>query len=536
VTLAARLPAFTWDRLGVLREKAGLHQNGITDLSMGTPVDPVPDVVQAALSAAADWPGYPATRGTAELRSAASGWLERECGVLVSPDDVLPVVGTKEFIAALPTHLGLGPGDVVVHPAVAYPTYDVGARLAGARPLRAIAQLTSLEGVDYAIDQVPGLVWVNSPSNPTGEVLPVSQLREVVAWARARGCVVASDECYITLGWDGEPPVSILHPSVCDGSFEGLLAVHSLSKRSNLAGYRAGFVTGDPALVASLLEIRKHAGLIMPGPVQAALTAALQDDAHAALQRARYAGRRAVLADAFTAAGWTIDHSGAGLYLWVTHPGYDCWSAAELLASSCGILVAPGELYGPGGNRHVRVALTGTDERVSLAAAAIKELAVALGAMDDEFQISYEGVTLGVPVLTKDGEEFGILEHVLAVEEEDIFEGIVVWVGGGGWMARKVQRELSMGHKSATQFLETFRHNDLRFVPADKVAMITVGYIRCDLDRTEAGLLRPPTSAPVFYANAIDQAGRDQPRQEVYRDRYGHKMYRTIFGAQWRQE
>jgi succinyldiaminopimelate transaminase len=542
VTLAARLPAFTWDRLGVLREKAGLHQNGITDLSMGTPVDPVPDVVRAALSAAADWPGYPATRGTAELRSAASGWLERECGVLVAPDDVLPVVGTKEFIAARPAHLGLGPGDLVVHPAVAYPTYDVGARLAGARalplaPLGSIAQLTSLERVDYAIDQVRGLVWVNSPSNPTGEVLPVSQLREVVAWARSRGCVVASDECYITLGWDGEPPVSILHPSVCDGSFEGLLAVHSLSKRSNLAGYRAGFVTGDPALVASLLEIRKHAGLIMPGPVQAALTAALQDDAHAALQRARYAGRRAVLADAFTAAGWTIDHSGAGLYLWVTHPGYDCWSAAELLASSCGILVAPGELYGPGGNRHVRVALTGTDERVSLAAAAIKELAVALGAMDDEFQISYEGVALGVPVLTKDGEEFGILEHVLAVEEEDIFEGIVVWVGGGGWVARKMQRELSMGHKTATQFLETFRHNDLRFVPADKVAMITVGYIRCDLDRSEAAGLRPPAGAPVFYANAIDQAGPGQEQRQVYTDQYGRQVYRTMFGPpQWRQE
>jgi succinyldiaminopimelate transaminase len=529
VTLAARLPTFTWDRLGVLREKASLHQNGITDLSMGTPVDPVPDVVQAALSAAADWPGYPATRGTAELRSAASGWLERECGVSVSPDDVLPVVGTKEFIASLPTHLGLGPGDLVVHPAVAYPTYDVGARLAGATALAS----DNLLAVGPA---TPGLVWVNSPSNPTGQVLPVTHLRKVVSWARSRGCVVASDECYITLGWDGEPPVSILHPSVCDGSFEGLLAVHSLSKRSNLAGYRAGFVTGDPALVDSLLEIRKHAGLIMPGPVQAALTTALQDDAHAALQRGRYEARRSVLADAFTAAGWTIDHSGAGLYLWLTHPDYDCWAAADLLAASCGILVAPGELYGPGGARHVRVALTGTDERVSVAATAIKELAVALGAMDEEFQISYEGVTLGVPVLTRDGEEFGILEHVLAVEEEDIFEGIVVWVGGGGWVARKVQRELSMGHKSATQFLETFRHNDLRFVPADKVAMITVGYIRCDLDRSEAGLLRPPTSAPVFYANAIDQAGSDRPRQEVFTDQYGRRMYRTIFGAQWRQE
>jgi succinyldiaminopimelate transaminase len=427
VTLATRLPAFTWDRLGALKEKASLHQNGMTDLSMGTPVDPVPDVVQAALSTAADWPGYPATRGTAELRSAASGWLARDCGVAVSPDDVLPVVGTKEFIASLPLHLGLGPGDMVVHPAVAYPTYDVGARLAGARalPIGSIAQLTSLERVDRAIDQVPRLVWVNSPSNPTGKVASVAHLREVVSWARSRGCVVASDECYITLGWSGEPPVSILHPSVCDGSFTGLLAVHSLSKRSNLAGYRAGFVTGDPALVASLLEIRKHAGLIMPGPVQAALTAALLDDDHAVTQRARYEARRSVLADAFTAAGWTIDHSEAGLYLWVTHPGYDCWEAAEVLATSCGILTAPGALYGPGGDRHVRVALTATDSRVAAAAAGIGALA-------------------------------------------------------------------------------------------------------------ETGLLQPPSSAPVFYANAIDQAS---PDQQVYTDRYGNPMYGQIFNrARWRQE
>jgi hypothetical protein len=166
-------------------------------------------------------------------------------------------------------------------------------------------------------------------------------------------------------------------------------------------------------------------------------------------------------------------------------------------------------------------------------AAAIRELPVALPVMDDEFQISYEGVTLGVPVLTKDGEQFGILEHVLAVEEEDIFEGIVVWVGGGGWAGRKIQRELSMGHQSAVRFLETFRHNDLRFVEADKVAMITVGYIRCDLDRSQAALLQPPSGTPVFYANAIDQAG---PSQQAYVDRYGNQMYGTMFGrARWRQ-
>jgi len=366
MTLASRLPAFTWDRIAPLREKAGLHPDGAVDLSMGTPVDPVPGLIRDALAAASDAPGYPATWGTRRLRSAAAGWLERAHGVLVSPDDVLPVVGTKEFIAWLPVMLGLGPGDVVLQPELAYPTYDAGARLAGASLLAS----DSLLGAGPARVR---LVWVNSPSNPTGRVLPTEHLRKVVAWARERGALVASDECYISLGWDASP-VSVLHPSVCGGSHDGVLAVHSLSKRSNLAGYRAGFVTGDPALVADLLAIRKQAGMIMPGPVQAAMAAALSDEAHAAEQRERYAARRSVLWAAFAAAGWAIDHSEAGLYLWATHPAYDCWSAAELLAAEGGILVAPGELYGPAGKRHVRVALTATDERIAAAAARLREL------------------------------------------------------------------------------------------------------------------------------------------------------------------
>jgi succinyldiaminopimelate transaminase len=361
MTLASRLPAYTWDRIAPLREKAALHPDGPVDLSMGTPVDPVPDVIRAALAEASDSPGYPATWGTAQLRSAAAGWLARGHGVRVSPDDVLPVIGTKEFIAWLPVMLGLGPGDVVVHPALAYPTYDIGVRLAGA---------TAVASDDLPTGFGSGsvrLVWVNSPSNPTGRVLTAEQLRQVVAWARERGAVVASDECYLSLGWEVSP-VSVLHPDVCGSSAEGVIAVHSLSKRSNLAGYRAGFVTGDPALVADLLALRKQAGMIMPAPVQAAMTAALDDDAHASAQRLRYAGRRIVLHAAFTEAGWTIDHSAAGLYLWATHPDYDCWSAAEFLAAECGILVAPGELYGPAGARHIRVALTATDERIGAAA------------------------------------------------------------------------------------------------------------------------------------------------------------------------
>jgi succinyldiaminopimelate transaminase len=362
---AARLPAFPWDSLAGAAALARAHPGGIVDLSVGTPVDPVPEAVQAALRAAADSPGYPPTAGTAALRTAAAGWLARRHQVSVDPSAVLPVIGTKEFIASLPTLLGCGPADVVVYPALAYPTYDIGARLAGAQPV-ATDSLLALGPAQVR------LAWINSPSNPTGRVLPPEHLRKVVSWGRERGTVVASDECYIELGWEQEP-LSVLHPDVCGGSHEGLLAVHSLSKRSNLAGYRAGFVTGDPDLIAMLLEIRKHAGLIVPAPVQAAMVAALSDDADADEQRARYAARRDRLGPALTAAGWAVEHSEAGLYLWASHPELDCRGSVQRLAEA-GILVAPGEIYGSAGARHIRVALTATDERIEAAATRLASL------------------------------------------------------------------------------------------------------------------------------------------------------------------
>ncbi len=332
---------------------------------MGTPVDPVPPAVRDALAAGADSPGYPPVHGSARVREAAAGWLARRHGVSVSPSTVLPVIGTKEFIASLPSLLGCGPDDTVVYPELAYPAYDIGARLAGARSVAADG-LTAL-----GPGRVP-LVWVNSPANPTGRVLPVAHLRKMVAWARERGAVLASDECYLDLGWDVQP-VSVLHPDVCAASAAGVLAVYSLSKRSSMAGYRAGFVTGDPALVADLLEIRRHAGLMMPGPVQAAMTAALLDDAHANEQRARYAARRDTLRSALELAGWSIEHSEAGLYLWATRAGLDCWGSVQALAEA-GILVAPGEFYGPAGRQHIRAALTATDERIAAAAARLRDL------------------------------------------------------------------------------------------------------------------------------------------------------------------
>jgi succinyldiaminopimelate transaminase len=357
--VSSLLPVFPWDLLLPYADVARRHPDGIIDLSVGTPVDPTPEVVQQAFRAHADAPGYPLTSGTAQLRAAIVVALARRHGVTgLDSDAVLPTIGSKELVAWLPTLLGIGPGDVVVHPVLAYPTYDIGARLAGAEPVPA-------DGFLSLGPRNVRLVWLNSPANPTGRVLPAEHLRGVVEWARARGAVVASDECYIDLGYDAAP-VSILHPDVCSGDHTGLLAVHSLSKRSNIAGYRAAFVAGDPTLVRELLEVRRHAGMMMPGPMQAAMTAALGDDAHVEEQRLRYAGRRALLRDALVGAGFGIEHSEAGLYLWASRDE-PCWDSVAWLAER-GVLVAPGEFYGAAGKRHIRVALTATDERVVAAA------------------------------------------------------------------------------------------------------------------------------------------------------------------------
>lgn len=357
--VSARLPDFPWDLLVRAAERARAHPDGIVDLSVGRPVDPSPEVVQRALRDASDAPGYPTTIGLPSTRQAAADWLARRHGVTgLGLDAVLPVIGSKELIAGLPVFLGVGPGDLVVYPEVAYPTYEVGARLAGAETLAA----DSLTAIG---PRTPALLYLNSPANPTGRVLPLDHLRKVVDWCRERGVLLVSDECYIECTWEGAS-YSVLHPDVCGGSHEGLLAIHSLSKRSNLAGYRCAFVAGDPAVVGELLAVRKNLGLMMPLPQQVAMAAALADDAHAEEQHARYAARRGVLRDALEGAGFRIDHSEASLYLWATE-GVGCWDTVDRLAD-LGVLVAPGEFYGPAGRQHVRVAFTATDERVAAAA------------------------------------------------------------------------------------------------------------------------------------------------------------------------
>ncbi|MGH3520402.1 MAG: succinyldiaminopimelate transaminase [Haloechinothrix sp.] len=353
------LPDFPWDALAPYGAMARAHAGGLVDLSVGTPVDPVPSSIRAALASVSEVPGYPTTHGTPALRAAVVDALARRHGATgIDPDAVLPTIGSKELVAWLPGLLGIGPGDVVMIPEVAYPTYEVGALLAGATVIRA-------DGLTQVGPALPALIWLNSPSNPSGRVLGADHLRKVVEWARERGTIVVSDECYLALGWDSEP-VSVLHPEVHSGSLDGILAVHSLSKSANMASYRAGFVTGDPALVAELLEVRKHAGMIVPRPVQEAMRVALADDQALAEQRARYSARRDILRKALQGNGFRIDHSEAGLYLWASRDE-DSWRTVDWFAQR-GILVAPGAFYGPAGAQHVRVALTATDERVRAAA------------------------------------------------------------------------------------------------------------------------------------------------------------------------
>ncbi len=366
------LPDFPWDSLAPFATRAREHADGIVDLSVGSPVDPTPDVVRDALIAATDAHAYPQTMGTPALREAIVRWYARRRGVtLPSVDAVLPTIGSKELVGLLPLLLDVGAGDTVVHPETAYPTYAVGAAIVGARAVAA-------DDPDAWPDNTT-LVWLNSPGNPTGSVLDAGALRARVNAARALGAVIVNDECYAELGWEApfadRPVTSILDHDVigdasADGALDGVLSVYSLSKQSNLAGYRAAFVAGDPALVGRILAVRKHAGLIPPAPVQAAMVAALDDDAHVAGQKARYAHRRGMLVAALTEAGFRIDHSEAGLYLWATR-GEPALETIAWLAER-GILAAPGTFYEGESSRHVRIALTATDERVAAAVARLR--------------------------------------------------------------------------------------------------------------------------------------------------------------------
>lgn len=366
-----RLPEYPWQKLNPYREIASSHPDGLIDLSVGSPVDDTPRLIQNALTAAANAPGYPATWGEPQLRDVIVEWYARRRGVSgLTQRHVTPTIGSKEFISWLPLMLGLGQGDVVVQPRLAYTAYEVGAKFANAEIF------TSDDPAEWP--ESTKLIWLNSPGNPDGAVAEVETLRRAVHRARQLGAVIVNDECYAELAWEvpwhETATPCILHPDVTGGNLTNILSIYSLSKQSNLAGYRAAFAAGDERLIAALVNLRMHSGMITPLPVQRAMAAALSDEAHVQQQREIYGSRRSTLLSAVKAAGFVVDRSEAGLYIWATK-GQDCWQQIRELAEM-GILAVPGEFYGRAGSQHVRFSVTATDQQIS---AASKRLLNALG-------------------------------------------------------------------------------------------------------------------------------------------------------------
>jgi succinyldiaminopimelate transaminase len=358
-------PPYPYDRLDELKAAADEHPGGLVDLSIGTPVDPPPDVVVRALVEASGARGYPPSVGSPAYREAACGWMERRLGVTVSPSTVAACIGTKELVAGIPQWLRLRrpDRDTVLYPAISYPTYAMGATLAGCRAVP-YTDLTAIAADDAARALC---LWTNAPANPTGEL---ADLGAAAAWGRARGVPVLSDECYVEFTWDGPPRTILEHGA------DGVLAVHSLSKRSNLAGARAGFYAGDADLVRYLSEVRKHAGFMVPGPVQAAAVAAWGDDAHVEEQRVRYRSRLEAMRAALAEAGIHAPMPSGAFYLWVPAPDGDAWALTRRLAHEAGALVSPGEFYGPAGAGHVRVAVVQPDARIQLVADRLRTTSV----------------------------------------------------------------------------------------------------------------------------------------------------------------
>ena len=355
-----RLPEYPWQKLKPFREKAAQHCEGLIDLSVGNPIDPTPEVIQKALDGASDSPGYPTTWGDVKARAAVAEWYSRRRAVPgLTADQVLLTIGSKEFISWLPIMLGIGPGDAVVQPRLAYTAYEVGAAFAGAE------LVVSDDPEDWPANTK--LIWLNSPGNPNGSVHTANHMRRCVDKARSLGAVIVNDECYAELGWENWDHIPcILDPEVTGGDLKGILSIYSLSKQSNLAGYRAAFAAGDESLIRGLVNLRMHSGMMVPNPVQQAMIVALGDENHVREQKELYRARRAVLLPAVIAYGFKVEDSEAGLYLWVTK-GQNCWETIAELAG-LGILAVPGEFYGKAGEQYVRFSITASDSDIERAA------------------------------------------------------------------------------------------------------------------------------------------------------------------------
>ncbi len=357
-------PVYPYERLLAFKDKAEAVEGGIVDLSIGTPCDPPAAMVVEALAKSGTERGYPQSVGSPRYRAAAAGWVTRRFGVELEPSTVFACVGAKEFVTSLPHWLRLRSPDrdTVLYPALSYPSYEMGAILAGCRAVPVPpdeAGRLNLAAVDEADAARALVLWVNSPGNPAGQL---EDLGAAAAWGREHAVPVFSDECYVEFTWNGRPRTILEH------GVDGVVALHSLSKRSNVAGLRAGFYAGDDSLTRYLSEVRKHAGLLVPGPVQFAAAVALDDDAQVELQRAVYTERLQRFAEVLVDLGAGATVPGGGFYLWATAPGGDAWAFAETLAAEGGCLVSPGDLYGPSGTGHVRVALVQPRERLDLVA------------------------------------------------------------------------------------------------------------------------------------------------------------------------
>jgi succinyldiaminopimelate transaminase len=360
-------PAYPYERLDGLKEVASQFEGGAIDCSIGTPIDPPPDFVIEELARGVGARGYPPSAGTADFRDAAASWMSRRFGVDVSVNDLAACVGTKEFVASLAGYLNLRSPerDTVLYPAISYPTYAMSATLAGIRavPVALVKGQLDLASIDPNDAERAVVLWANSPANPSGYL---DDLERLTQWGRSNGVLVASDECYCEFTWTSAPRTVLEHGP------EGVLAVHSISKRSNLAGVRAGFYTGDPDVVRYLRSVRQHAGLMVPGPVQAAVALAYGDDEHVNVQRDRYWSRLESLARALESVGVTAPTPEGAFYLWCSNEGMDGWELGEMLAERSGLVVSPGELYGDGGRDFVRIAVVQPDERLELAATRLR--------------------------------------------------------------------------------------------------------------------------------------------------------------------
>jgi succinyldiaminopimelate transaminase len=360
-------PPYPYDRLDELKKLADVHEGGAIECSIGTPIDPPPDAVLQELAKGTGARGYPTSQGSPDLRTAAAGWMQRRFGVTVAISDVAACIGTKEFVGTIAgyLHLRSPDRDTVLYPAISYPTYAMGATLAGLRPVPVAVRdnhldLESISPEDAARALV---LWANSPSNPTGFL---DDLEGIAEWGRRHGVPVASDECYAEFTWAGRPRSILQHGS------DGVLAVHSCSKRSNLAGIRAGFYAGDEELVNYLKSVRQHAGFMVPAPVQAAVAVAYNDDEHVVRQRERYRSRLVLMASALRAFGVNAPMPEGSFYLWCSKDGLDGWELAREIAERSGLVVSPGELYGDDGRNFVRLAVVQSDERLALAAGRLR--------------------------------------------------------------------------------------------------------------------------------------------------------------------